>query len=222
MRERCVPWHKGATRLRGRLGCLIQSGSECSNDRLDLAHMPSRGEGRTFEPRGPGPPAGRGRGHGSGASSASPTAPTAPPSLPLNSPKNQKIFQWLEKQAEFSNDWKNFSPVFQRLEKIFAGGKREDFQPQRTQKGREEGREGCGRDANIENHENRFADMERREGCGWDAGARAARSRGGGKQGKHCGFSIISRAFGRLGTGQCLAPPCAYSTPVEKKRWGVQ
>ncbi len=74
--------------LRGRPGCLIQSGSECSNYCLDLAHMPSCGEGRTFEPRGPGPPVGRGRGHGSGASSASPTAPTAPPSLPLNSPKN--------------------------------------------------------------------------------------------------------------------------------------
>ncbi len=56
-----------------------------------LALMPSRGEGRTFEPRGPGPPAGRGRGHGSGASSASPTAPTAPPCFPLNSPKNQEI-----------------------------------------------------------------------------------------------------------------------------------
>ena len=29
-------------------------------------------------------------------------------------------------------------------------------------------REERGRDANIENHENRFADMERREGCGWE------------------------------------------------------
>ena len=29
-----------------------------------------------------------------------------------------------------------------------------------------------GRDANIEKHENRFADMERREGSGWDAEAR--------------------------------------------------
>ena len=103
MRERYVPWHKGATRRRGCSGCLIQSGSECSNYRLDLAHMPSHGEGRTFEPRGPGPPVGRGRGHGSGASSASPTAPTAHPSLPLNSPKNQK----------FSNHWKN---IFQSLE----------------------------------------------------------------------------------------------------------
>ena len=114
MRERCVPWHKGATRLRGRLGCLIQSGSECSNDRLDLAHMPSRGEGRTFEPRGPGPPAGRGRGHGSGASSASPTAPTAPPSLPLNSPKNQILSKILPPE-KFSNHWKHF---FQSLENL--------------------------------------------------------------------------------------------------------
>ena len=31
---------------------------------------------------------------------------------------------------------------------------------------------------NIENHENRFADMERREGHGWTAGARASRPRG--------------------------------------------
>ena len=38
-----------------------------------------------------------------------------------------------------------------------------------------------GRDANIENQGNRFADIERREGCGWDAGARAARPRGGWK-----------------------------------------
>ena len=37
----------------------------------------------------------------------------------------------------------------------------------RKQKGRLE----CGRKVNIENHENRFADMERREGCGWDFGA---------------------------------------------------
>ena len=59
-----------------------------------LALMPSRGEGRTFEPRGPGPPAGRGRGHGSGASSASPTAPPSPPCFPLNSPKNQIHFPY--------------------------------------------------------------------------------------------------------------------------------
>ena len=113
MRERCVPWHKGATRRRGCSGCLIQSGSECSNYRLDLAHMPSHGEGRTFAPRGPGPPVGRGRGHGSGASSASPTAPTAHPSLPLTSPKNQNFFNHWKNRQKFSNHWKN---IFQSLE----------------------------------------------------------------------------------------------------------
>ncbi len=36
-----------------------------------------------------------------------------------------------------------------------------------------------GEELNIENHENRFADMERREGSGCAVGARAARPRGG-------------------------------------------
>jgi hypothetical protein len=55
---------------------------------------------------------------------------------------------------------------------------------------------GDGRDIYIENHENRFADIERREGCGWGAGARTARqwgSRESGKQAKKPMFSIISR-----------------------------
>ena len=37
-----------------------------------------------------------------------------------------------------------------------------------TDKGTGGTREERGRDANIENHENRFADMERREGSGGD------------------------------------------------------
>jgi hypothetical protein len=41
------------------------------------------------------------------------------------------------------------------LEKIFEGGKREGFQPQRTKGTKREGR---GRDVYIVKHENRFAD----------------------------------------------------------------
>ena len=33
--------------------------------------------------------------------------------------RRTKSFQWLENSARFSNDWKNFSAVFQRMEKIF-------------------------------------------------------------------------------------------------------
>ena len=36
-------------------------------------------------------------------------------------------------------------------------------------------------DFNIENYENRFADIEKRERSGWNAGVWAARTRGGGK-----------------------------------------
>ena len=41
-------------------------------------------------------------------------------------------------------------------------------------KRKQKGRLGRGRNANIENHENRFADMETRESSGWNAGARAS------------------------------------------------
>ena len=56
----------------------------------------------------------------------------------------------------FSNHWKMGEKFFQSLEKssgIFQSLERE-------QKGRLE----CGRDANIENHENRFADIEKWKG----------------------------------------------------------
>ena len=115
MREGHVPWHKGATRLRGRPGCLIQSGSECSNYCLDLAHMSSHGEGRTFEPRGPEPPAGRGRGHGSGASRASPTAPTAPPKPPTKFPEEPKFFQSLEKPPRIFQPLEKYFPIIGKL-----------------------------------------------------------------------------------------------------------
>ena len=51
-------------------------------------------EGRTFEPRGPGPPAGRGRGKGSGASGASPPPVSAPWGCTKihEEPKNQGLF----------------------------------------------------------------------------------------------------------------------------------
>jgi hypothetical protein len=113
--------------------------------------MPSRGEGRTFEPRGPGPPAGRGRGHGSGASSASPTAPTAPPMLSTKFSEEPKIFR------AFSNDWKKFS----------AQGERKGSAREKHKGG---GREGRGRKAGggklQEYLECRFAGIESCRGAG--------------------------------------------------------
>ena len=55
----------------------------------------------------------------------------------------------------FSNDWKKISG-----EKGWRG---------KTNRSKMEQNERleCGRDVYIENHENRFADMEKREGCGW-------------------------------------------------------
>ena len=109
---------------------------------------------------------------------------TLPPAQSAGPPANgkfsndwKKIFQWLEKQAEISNDWKNFSPVFQRLEKIFAGGEREDFQPQRTQRAQRRREEG-------------------REGRGGPVGARASRPRrGSGKREKDCPPSRFRLTF---------------------------
>ena len=63
----------------------------------------------------------------------------------------------------FSNDWKKFS----------REGNGRIFSHKGHKEHKEGGKKG-GRDArwmvNIENHENRFADMETREGRGWDAG----------------------------------------------------
>ena len=48
---------------------------------------------------------------------------------------------------------------------------------ERTKRG-QKGRLESGRDANIENHGNRFADIGKRERSGWDAGARMGRQWG--------------------------------------------
>jgi hypothetical protein len=55
----------------------------------------------------------------------------------------------------FSNDWKKI--------RVKRAGEEKTNRSKREQNGRVE----CGRDGGIENHENRFADMEKREGCGW-------------------------------------------------------
>ena len=70
---------------------------------------------------------------------------------------------------QFSNDWKKFS------------------------------REGRGRDVGIENHENRFADMEKREGRGWDVKldkGRTSEVRGEWKAGGEMVFPFRVRCFG--------------------------
>jgi hypothetical protein len=76
---------------------------------------------------------------------------------------------------DFSNDWKNFSPVFQRLEKIFAevifvtkntknaGSGQENPRTSRMPL-RGLDRLGRGKAINIGNHENRFADIEKERG----------------------------------------------------------
>ena len=63
------------------------------------------------------------------------------------------------------------TPFFQRLEKDFPmAGK--PFAPRKVRAVRKKRWLESGMDANIENHENRFADIERWEGCGGAAGTR--------------------------------------------------
>jgi hypothetical protein len=79
----------------------------------------------------------------------------------------KKVSNGWKTRADFSNDWKNFSAVFQRLEKIFAEGKREDFQSQRRQRAqrKESGRETGG--GNLHGSlENRFVDSGICRGAG--------------------------------------------------------
>ena len=103
------------------------------------------------------------------------------------------------------------TPFFQRLEKVFPmAGK--PFAPRKVRAVRKKRRLNSGRDANIENHENRFADMERGRDAAVQPGAGdppAGRLKSG-KQAKMPMFSIISHPASRLESVLPKAPRCSF------------